>query len=314
MLRVLLPETRDFAEDTGQVVFTCGYFGVMCHVFQLGHNERQAGRSVACVLAWWYNGQWRISRNLKTLARLLWQPYWRRCMEENTKTQHIYVDDVMIWLLMKKHHQKMRNKLQRVVLTYFLSFLSISGYISSSEVKRRSWFWFKCASTCISHRIQYSWHHSNDPPFFFSLETKAWWRDSFPEIPSHPGKATCGNNMTSCGQLAFKPHQETGFTGHVYLANLEEKVKLFYLTCKEKTTSFMGTNCLCAQSKHISISSPKILQWVKSQSGQDLKMLTNAGFTSQFYASSDSYWVPWTIFEWETKTTSSSANSSVSVC
>lgn len=52
MLRVLLPETRDFAEDTGQVVFTCGYFGVMCHVFQLGHNERQAGRSVACVLAW----------------------------------------------------------------------------------------------------------------------------------------------------------------------------------------------------------------------------------------------------------------------
>lgn len=52
MLRVLLPETQYFAEDTGQVVFTCAYFGVMCHVFQPGHNDRLSDRSVACVLAW----------------------------------------------------------------------------------------------------------------------------------------------------------------------------------------------------------------------------------------------------------------------
>lgn len=66
-----------------------------------------------------------------------------------------------------------------------------------------------------------------------------------------------------------------------------EKVKLCHLTCKEKKPSIMGTKFPCAQSKLISFPLPKILHWVKSQSGQDLKMLTNAGFMSQFYASSD---------------------------
>lgn len=258
-------------------------------------------------MIWWYDFQWRNSSwKWGTNFRELFVPQWR--------LQFISLIGNIWWYAILSAPS--------MSLTYFLKcFLSLSAHISLSEIIQRSWFWFKCASLWISHRLQYSCYHSDEPFVFFSIlkqkldeeiPSPSWegylWEQNdlvWPIRPHASSKFCCGWDYLNC-QVQKETRSDLPAV---------EKVKQFYSTCKEKKPSIMGTNFPCAQSKLISFSLPEILHWFKSQSSQDLKMLTNAGFTSQFFASSEnSYWVCWTIFEWETKTASSSTNSSVSVC
>lgn len=106
-------------------------------------------------MIWWYDFWWRnSSRKWGTNFRGLFVPRWRLLFIS-------LIGNIWWYAILS---------VPSMSLTYFLKcFLSLSGHISLSEVIQRSWFWFKCASPCISHRLQYSCYHSNDPSFSFRV-------------------------------------------------------------------------------------------------------------------------------------------------